>query len=240
MIFVKSIEVEAMKTSVIKDYVVPLGSLFIPTIAFLTQNTSSWWGSLAIVAYMIIVVVFLVVPAIIRLVKKWKENSERVRLEKIYLPKIVSALRRFIPMMESNRTDTIWSIWDNASKTSEMQSVIRPNHTHAFTLAAWLNHLIKNIDSAKSSNFPLFASEVSAWVQQYAAFCRDAYMQFEELIRSNQLDESKIREVKQNWNHARDQHNQAINNWMALCSEIRLSFELRECFEYYETLKPLE
>jgi hypothetical protein len=184
--------------------------------------------------------IFLVVPAIIRGGKKWKAYSTRMRLEESYLPKITASLRRFKPMMESNRSDTISGVWDNAARTSDMQKFIRPNHSHFYTLATWLEHLSKTVDSAKSSNFKFIASETSAWVQQYVSFCRDAYSQFEELLRSNQLDEAKVREVKQSWNHVRDEHNQAISNWKALCSEINVSFGHVVCSPYYETLKTLE
>lgn len=157
-----------------------------------------------------------------------------------FLPRISASLRRFKPMMESNRADTIWAVWSNASITADMQKFIRPNHSNFNTLATWLNYLNQYIDSAKSSNFKFISSEASAWVQQYASFCREAYSQHEDLLRSNQLDEIKIREVKQSWNHARDEHNQAINNWKALCSEINSSFEQKICPDYFETLRTLE
>ncbi len=238
--FGKPKEVEDKKSSVFKEYIVPLGSLLIPVITFLAQNTSPWWGSLAIAAYVAIVIIFLVVPAIIRGVKKWTTYSTRMRLEESYLPKISASLCRFKPMMESNRSDTIWGVWDNASRASEMQKFIRPNHSHYYTLAKWLEHLHKTVGSGKSKNFKLIASEASDWVQQYASFCRDAYLQFEDLLRSNQSDEFKVREIKQSWNHARDEHNQAISNWKNLCSEINSSFNQDICSAHYETSKTLE
>lgn len=238
--FGKPKEVVEKKSSIFKDYVLPIGALLIPSISFLAQNNSTWWGSLAIAAYVVIVLIFLVVPAIIRVGKKWNAYAKRARLEGNYLPKISASLRRFKPLMESNRSDTIWGIWSNASRTAEMQKIIRPNHSHYYTLSAWLDHLKPTIDSEKSTDFKLIASETSGWVQQYASFCRDAYSQFEELLRSGQLNESQAREVKQNWNHARDEHNQAITNWKTLCSEINASFGKDICTVYYETLKTLE
>lgn len=236
----KSKEVEDKKTSIFKEYIVPIGSLLIPSIAFLAQNTSPWWGSFAIASYVAIVIIFLVVPAIIRGGKKWKTYLKRKQFEVSYLPKISASLRMFKPMMEANRSDTIWDVWNHASWASDTKKIIRPNRAHFDTLVTWLDHLNKTVDSTKSSNFKLIASETSAWVQQYVSFCRDAYSQFEELLRSNQLDESKVREVKQGWNHARDEHNQAISNWKTLCLEINLSFDQSVCSAYYETLKTLE
>lgn len=60
------------------------------------------------------------------------------------------------------------------------------------------------------------------------------------LIRSGQFNESQSREAKQNWNHARDEHNQAVSNWKALCSEINSAFDQNICTSHYETLKTLE
>jgi len=150
--FGKPKEVEDKKSSVFKEYIVPIGSLLIPTVAFLAQNTSPWWGSLAIATYVGIVIVFLVVPAIIRGGKKWKAYSTRMRLEESYQPKISASLRRFKPMMESNRSDTIWGVWDTTSRTSEMQKYIRPSHSHYYTLAKWLEHIHKIVDSDNSTN----------------------------------------------------------------------------------------
>lgn len=239
-IFGKPKEIEDKKTSIFKEYIIPIGSLLIPAIAFLAQNTSPWWGSFAIAAYVAIVIIFLVVPAIIRGGKKWKTYSKRKQFEVSYLPKISASLRMFKPMMESNRSDTIWGVWNSASRTSEMQKNIRPSHSHYYTLVTWLDYLSKTVDSTKSSNFKLIASETSAWVQQYVSFCRDAYLQFEDLLQSNQLDDSKVREVKQSWNHARGEHNQAISNWKTLCLEFNSSFDQSVCSAYYETLKTLE
>lgn len=238
--FGKREEVDDKKSSIFKDYIVPIGSLLIPAIAFLAQNTSPWWGSFAIAAYVAIVIIFLVVPAFIRVGKKWKITSMRKRLEGSYLPKISASLRRFKPMMETNRSDTIWNVWNDSLLSSEMPKFIRPNQLHFYTLAAWLNHLSQAVDTAKQSNFKLIGAETSAWVQQYVSFCRDAYSQFDEMLRSKQLDEAKVREVKKSWNHARDEHNQVINNWKVLCSEINSAFGQSICSEYFETLKTLE
>lgn len=238
--FGKPTEEEEKKSFIFKDYILPLGSLLIPSVAFLAQNNSPWWGSLAIAAYVFIVLIFLVVPAIIRVGKKWNAYSRQVRLERNYFPKISASLRRFKPLLESNRSDNIWGVWSNASRTAEMQKVIRPNHSHYYTLSAWLDHLQPTIGSDKSTNFKLIAAETSSWVQQYASFCRDAYSQFEELLRSGQFNDSQVREAKQSWNHARDEHNQAVSNWKALCSEINSSFDQNICTSHYETLKTLE
>jgi len=238
--FGKPKEVDDKKSSVFKDYIVPLGSLLIPVITFLAQNSSPWWGSLAIAVYVVIVVIFLVVPAIVRGYKKWKKYRAQMRLEQSYLPKITASFYRFKPMMESNRTDTISGVWFDAAKTSEMQKLIRPNHSHFYTLSSWLEHLSQTVASAKLSNFKLIAAEISAWVQQYGTFCRDAYSQFDDLLRSNQLDDFKVREFKKSWNHARDEHNLAISNWKTLCSEINSSFDQSICPAHYETLKTLE
>lgn len=240
MMFGKPKEEEEKKSSIFKDYILPLGSLLIPSVAFLAQNNSPWWGSLAIAAYVVIVLIFLVVPAIIRVGKKRIAYSRRVKMEGNYLPKISESLRRFKPLMESGRSDTIWGVWSNASMSADMQKFIRPNHSLYYTLSAWFKHLQPTIDSGKLSSFRHIVSETSDWVRQYVSFCRDAYPQFEDLLRNGQFDEFKVREAKQSWNHARDEHNQAITNWKTLCSEINASFGQDICNVHYETLKTLE
>jgi hypothetical protein len=162
MMFGKPKEVEEKKSSIFKEYVLPIGALVIPTISFLAQNNSPWWGSLAIAVYVVIVLIFLVVPAIKHALKNLAADSKRMR------------------------------------------------------------------------------SESADWVQQYVTFCREAYQQFEDLLRNGQLDDTNIREVKKAWNHARDEYNQTVTNWKNLCLEINSSFGQNICNAYYETLKTLE
>lgn len=233
-------ELEEKKSSIFKDYIVPTGSLLIPILTLFTQNNLPFWVSVAIVIFVLMVFLFLGVPAIIRGTKSWTAYSRRVKLEGECLPKITASLRRFGPLMEPNHSNNIWGVWSNASRTAEMQKIVRPNYSHYYTLLAWLNHLLPTIDSGKSTDFKQISSEASSWVQQYVSFCGDAYSQFEELLRSGQLNESQVREAKQNWNHSRDEHNQAVSNWKALCSEINTSFDQKICSPHYETLKTLE
>lgn len=239
-IFGKTQEVENKKPSIFKDYIVPLGSVLIPIITYLTQSSLPWWGSLAIAVYVAIVIVFLVVPTVVSSWKRWRAYLGHKRLEKRYIPKIIDTIGKFRPMLDSHRTGSIWYVWDDASRTSEMQEFICPNRSCYCTLVSWLEHLRQSISSKRTSDFKLIASEASGWVQQYASLCREAFSQFESLIRSGQFDESKVRQVRQNWNHVRDEHNQAINSWKDLCSEINTSFGEKVCADYYETMMPLE
>jgi len=236
----KPVKVEEKKSSIFQDYVLPIGALFIPSVSFLAQSNSPWWGSLAIAAYVVIVLIFLVVPAIFRVGNKVIAYFRNARLERSCLPRISASICRFKPLLESNRSDNIWGVWSNATRTSEAQKIIRPNHSHYYTLWAWLNHMQLTLNSSKTTDFRLILSEKSSWVQQYAAFCQEAYLQFEELLRSGQFNESQLREAKKSWNHARDEHNQALSNWKNLCSEINLAFDQNICTSYYETLKTLE
>lgn len=236
----KSQDIEGKKPSLLKDYLVPFGSLVIPVVTYLTTSTAPWWGSLAIIVYVVIVLGVVVIPAILRVGKKWVAGTSRKRYEKAYFPKIANALRRFKPMMESSRTGTIWMVWEDGARTLDMKKFVRPNRSGFSTLAKWFQYLSKTVDSAHPLAFQAVMSETSDWVQQYVSFCNDAYSQYEELLRSNELDTSKIREIKQSWNHARDEHNQAVNNWKVLCDEINTSFNNSLRCVYYETLKPLE
>ena len=239
-LFGKPKEVENKKPSIFKDDVVPLGTLFLAILSLFSQNTPPWWVSLAIVVFVCIVFLFLVVPALVRYWMKWRVWSERLSLERNFLPKINAVLCRIKPMIEINRSDSIGGVWNEAARTTEMQKYIRPNISHFYTLSTWIAHLSKTIDSAKPSDFELIAAEASSWIQQYISFCRDAYVQFEGAVQSKELEESKVREIKKNWNHARDEHNLAINNWKALCEEVNAAFGRKICADHCETLKTLE
>ena len=238
--FGKSKDIEIKKPPIFKEYIVPLGTLLLAILSLFAQNVLPWWGSLAIVVYIAIVAVFLVVPVANRSLKNWKARSTHAQLEKRFLPETVEALRRFKPMVDSRRADTLWGVWQDSSRTIETQKHIHPSYSHFQTISTWHDYLNRTADSAKPADFKFIAAEVASWVQQYVSFCRDAYSQFESLLRDKQLDESMLRQVKQSWNHVRDEHNRAISNWLSLSEKINASFGEDVCSTYYETLRPLE
>jgi len=238
--FGKTKDVEIKKSPIFKEYIVPLGTLLLAILSLFAKNVLPWWGSLAIVIYIAIVAVFLVVPVVNRSLKNWKARTTHARLEKKYYPEVIEALHRFKPMVDSSRSDTLWGVWKDSGRTVDTQKHIRPNYSHFEAISAWHIHLSRTADSAKSTDFQFIAAEVASWVQQYVAFCRDAYSQFESLIRDKQCDESLLRQTKQNWNHVRDEHNKAISNWLALSEKINESFGQKICPTHYETLRPLE
>lgn len=238
--FGKPKDVEVKKPPIFKEYIVPLGTLLLAILSLFAQNILPWWGSLAIVVYIAIVAIFLVVPVINRSLKNWKERTIQARLEKRFLPGTVEALLRFKPMVDSRRADTIWGVWQDSGRTVETQKHIRPSYSHFQTISAWHGHLSRTADSAKSTDFKFIAQETASWVQQYVSFCREAYSQFENLLRDKQQDETMLRQVKQSWNHVRDEHNRAISNWLSLSEKINTSIGEDVCSTYYETLRPLE
>lgn len=238
--FGKTKDVEIKKSPIFKEYIVPLGTLLLAILSLFAQNVLPWWGSLAIVVYIAIVAVFLVVPVVNRSLKNWKARTTHARLEKKYYPEVIEALRRFKPLVSTERSDTIWGVWKDSGRTVETQKHIRPNHSHFQTISTWYDYLSRTAASSKPSDFNLIAVEAASWVQQYIAFCRDAYPQFESLLRDKQLDESMLRQTKQSWNHVRDEHNKAVSNWQFLCEAINASFGEKVCATNYETLKPLE
>ncbi|MBI5889254.1 MAG: hypothetical protein HZB47_01075 [Nitrosomonadales bacterium] len=234
-------EVESKKTSIVKEYIVPLGTLLIAILTFFTQSALPVWGGWAIGVYVVIVAVFLVVPVIARNLRRLNAWVKRSRLEKGYLLEIVEAFRKFQPMVDTRRSDNLWGVWQNATRI-ETQKHIRPNHSHFNAISTWHEHLNKTIASAKNADFQATVAESAAWVQQYISLCRDAYAQFENLLRDkdNQVNESTLREIKQSWNHVRDDHNRAVSGWLSLCEEINSSFGQNVCSTFYETLRPLE
>ena len=217
------------KSSIFKDIIVPLGSVLIPVVALITNNTLAWWGSLAIAIYIVIVAIVLVGPAIIRILKKRSATSRYARLEKVFFPKTIEAFGRFKPMVDSGRNDTLWGVWQNAGRTVETQQHIRPGYSHFQAVAAWQNHISKAIEVANPTDIESMAAEIASWVQQFVFLGRDAYAQFESLLRDKQIDESRIRQIKQDWNHMRDEHNDAVSNWLSLCEEINRDFGRNIC-----------
>lgn len=240
MIFDKAREVVYKNPSIFKEYLVPVGSILIPAITLWSQSAPPLWVSLVIGVYFAIASIFVVLPSIVIVSKRFIIFLQRKRLEKIYLPKISASLCRFKSMMESNRSETVWYVWNRVPMTLEIRAFISPNQSNYHALVAWLNCLNQTVDSGKSLDFQLISSEISTWVQQYVCFCREAYMQFDNLLRSDDLEDLNAREIKKDWNHARDEHNQAIISWKTLCTEINSSFRHAICSEYFETLKPLE
>jgi len=209
-------------------------------VTYLSQNTLHWWANLAIAIYVLMVAIFLVGPIIWRGLKYWKVTRGRARLERTFLPKLLEVVNQFRPVIESGRGDTLWGVWQNAGATAEMQKHVRPAHSHFGVIRNWYDHLCHTIQLASPEDFRRIATEAASWVQQYSSLGRDAYPQFENLLRDEKIDAWRVREIKQNWNHIRDEHNRLISNWLDLCEQVNTSFGENICSIYCEKLRPLE
>jgi len=225
---------------VFKEYIVPIGTLLVAMVPLFAQNNLPWWGVLALVIYVVIVAVFLVSPVVVRGVSHWRVKSLHKKLERNFLPRVVEMFRRVKPMLDPGRGDTLWSVWYNASQTVETQKYILPARPHFDTLSTWHQNLSAMADRAGPEDFTLIAMQTGQWFQRYASFGRDAYTQFDGLVRDSQLAEPRLREIKQSWNHVRDDHNRLVNDWRSLSEEINGAFGQTICQTYFETLRPLE
>lgn len=225
---------------VLKEYVIPVGALLLAIVPIFTQKNLPLWAWVTLVVFVLIVAAFLVFPILIRSISYSHKWLLQRRLERQYLPRVVSILKRVKPMLESHRGDTLWGVWENSARTIEMQKYIRPERSHFDALSTWHQNLCEIVEKTGPTKFELVTRFVGQWLQRYVSFGREAYTQFENLLRDDQIAEPKLREIKQDWNHARDDHNRLINDWKALCEEINGESEHEIFSGFYETLKPLE
>ncbi len=156
---------------VIKDIVIPAGSILIAAIPVVTQSSPYWWVNLAIPTYVVVLVYFLATPPIKQYIRKRTDTKSRLELEAKYRPKLQQTLDSFAPMLEPNRIDTVWYQWNELHR-EHVSQVISPNEANCQSLKIWLKNLHSH---AESREFQALLDEISDWIWQYIRFCDEAY-----------------------------------------------------------------
>ncbi len=76
-------------------------------------------------------------------------------------------------------------------------------------------------------------------IHQYILLCEQAHQEVETLTSSGKLAEQNLRNLKQEWNNARDKHNHTIKTWEDLAKKINHDTDNKICFDNYSLLKTI-
>jgi hypothetical protein len=230
---------EEGKSSFLKNVLIPIGSALGAALGLLAQNIPAWIAA-AIGIYLVSLVLFITIPMLKRVGIWLLERRVMSVASRRYIPQIKHTMEGFKPQLDQSRTDTVFYVLNTVASWNEARGWVKPATSHLDTLATWGAYLRGVVGKSRNTNLESAAKETSDWIFQYARLCEDAYHQLAPLLTENKLDDKKVRQLKQDWNHVRDAHNRKVEEWLSLCRQINSDLGRDLCPTYCPTLKPLE
>jgi hypothetical protein len=222
----------------ITTVLIPLGSFLVAGLGLLVQ-TVPWWVTAIVVFYVVVIAFVVLIPASIRiysLLQKWMQQRAVAR-------RYISLIRRFlttlVPNLEESRADTVFNVWKSAISLDQGRGQVRPDYAHLRTLQSWLGSIDVRLANSGKSNFDQLCSELAEVVLQYNRLCEQAHREIEALVIGGKVEDHNIRHLKQEWNNARDKHNQTIKSWEDLAKNINHDAGERVCFDHCGFLKTI-
>ncbi len=227
---------------VVKDFLIPFGSILISAIALLTgYHKLSKWAITGIYLYIIFIVVMWLYDPLHRLWTSFHKKRKDRNFAKKFHPGLYDISREFGQLIEDNRGDTIFYLLQNINSWEELRGqLIQPDAEHISTIRSWHASIEKNFNFYRKKNFPSLAWELSSLIFQHNRFCVQAERRLEGIIRDGKLNEIHLRYLKQEWTLCPERYGQFISKWENLAKNINEKFQERVCIDYYEPIKTLE
>jgi hypothetical protein len=111
---------------------------------------------------------------------------------------------------------------------------------HLNALYYWLSSIADRLSNLNCNKTGKIAKEIGEFVNQYSRFCQEAHQQLDSLCVNGNLEPNKLRQIKQDWNHVRDKHNQTIKTWEDIAKNLNSAAGEQICFDSFESLKTIE
>jgi len=227
------------KESLLKTVWIPLGSLLVAVLGFIGRDVPLWTVGV-IVGYIIFVVLAVLIPYLTGLGRWMRKRMMGRSLAAKFYPQLEQATTVLLPNLETSRGDTVYYVWTSIGSWGEAAQLVRPDHAHLQTLYAWLRSIDARLRIKKRRGFSKIADELSRMILQYQRFCEEAYRQLDALASAGNLPSQKLRNLKQEWNHIRDKHNQTLKAWEDTAKAINATAGDHICQDYYQLLKTIE
>lgn len=224
--------------SLLTTVLIPLGSVLVAGLGLLVQNVP-WWVTAVVVFYIVVVALVGLIPASIRLFKKSRGFMLNRAVARRYRPLVRRYVTTLMPNLEESRSDTVFNVWKNAVSLDQGQVHIRPDYAHLRTLQSWLASIEARLILKHKKDFDLFCEEVAEVVLQYNRLCEQAHRELETVLINGKPDEQRLRGLKQEWNNARDKHNQTLKAWEDLAKNLNHDAGKRVCFDHCGFLKTI-
>lgn len=217
---------------------IPLGSFLVAGLGLLAQNVP-WWVTAIVVFYVVVVALVGLVPALVRAYRTLQAWLQRRAVARRYVSLIRRFLTTLVPNLEESRADTVFNVWKSAISLDQGRGQVRPDYAHLRTLQSWLGSIDVRLANSGKSDFDLLCSELAEVVLQYNRLCEQAHREIEALVIGGKVEDHSIRYLKQEWNNARDKHNQTIKTWEDIAKNINHDAGESVCFDHCGFLKTI-
>lgn len=201
----------------------------------------------AIGAYVGIVIIWLAVIPFGRLIFRWIQKFSHDRsISNRFFPQFRDFITVLRPNLDESRCGTIYSTWKSVGQSPEgmnfnsPQHVIFPEVNHLRTLNLWLRSIASRLAVYDRTQFQEIARELGDFVSQYSRFCEEAHRQLDMLCVHGNLEATKLRQIKQEWNQVRDKHNLTIKTWEDAAKNLNAAIGEGICFDHFQSLMTIE
>ncbi len=233
---------EGTATRWIKDYLLPLGSVLIAALTFLTQKVAL--PKIAIAAAVVYLVIVAGAPfyrPTVRLVSRIWARRKLVRLVRFIGPRLRDSITRLNFLLSHGHSGTVLYVLGETVQDQALRSQgFFLDQEHLETLRQWLSSLETRGRTLRADVFLGLCRETSLLVQRYNRFCTQNLRVLEDALGKAQLEGSRLKQLKQQWNTNREGHLQAIDQWVTLAKEVNRVTGGQVCLDYFEPLGTLE
>jgi hypothetical protein len=224
-------------------YLLPLGSVLIAALTFLTQNIElPKWAVILATLYLVVVAGVSLYDPIHRLFSFLLRKRRLRGVAKSYLPLISDRMRELRQLVGAQRVDTLVYVLEQAAQWEEIrsqsQALLEPEHVE--TMRSWLSSIEWGTEQDRRGGFFSLCRQLSDLIHRYNRFCCQRLRILQELVAAGRLPEQRLRHLKQQWNLHREAHVAFIREWQNLSQAINGRASVRLCPDYYESLGTLE
>ena len=233
---------EPIPRSWVSENLIPLGTPLFAALTLLAQYVlpTTWISLITVSCPLILTVVSLYAPVVrwlSSLANKWRLQH----LAKIYFPQLLESARRFRQFISRQNINTLLYVLQQVAQWGEQKGKsLLPDPEYRETVENWLFSIEKRIALYKPDDFPGLCKEMSDLILSYNRFCSQRLRKLEELIRSGDLPEQRLRQIKQQWNVQRGDHTAFVREWGIFAKRINEKTGSKICFDYYEPVGTLE
>jgi len=225
----------------LKDILIPIGSILIAAISFLTANFElPTWAIIGVIGYLVVVIMALLFNPFHGLCSSlWKMKRERYLTKKFH-SEVYEISREFGGLIE-DRSDTISNLLKEINSWEELRGQLtQPDSEHISTIKSWHASIEKHLNLLCLKYFPSLVWDLGVLISQYNRFCIQTQKRLEEILRERELHEMHLQYLKHEWTLRRERHVRVMSKWESLTKNINDKLRGRFCIDYYEPLKPID
>lgn len=224
-------------------YLLPLGSVLIAALTFLTQNFQlPKWAFILAMSYLVLVAGVSLYDPVCRILSFLLRKGRLRRLAGTSFPVVLDKLKGLRQLVGEQRGDTLVYVIEQAGQWDEIrcQSQVLVEPEHVETIRNWLSSIERRAVRYRRGDFSNLCQELSDLIHRYNRFCCQRLRMLQELTGGDRLPDHKLRHLKQQWNLHREAHVAFVRGWQDLSRVLNEKADARLCIDYYEPLGTLE